>query len=212
MEKHVDRQQLSHKIIETCLAMNRLGINHGSSGNISHRYGDGMLITPTGKSFETMSASDIVFISEREEIEAGKNPSGEWHIHHAVLRVRPDQNAVIHTHGICSAVLAILNKGIPAIHFMVAAAGGHDIPCVPYATFGTRELAAHIAPVIKERDALLMQQHGLLAGGKTLAETLSLAEEVENLARIYVNLLQMTDKVPLLPDDEMDKAIRQLKP
>ncbi len=204
-------EEIARTIIDACLAMNRTGLNQGTSGNVSCRYDYGMLITPSGIAYQQMTESDIVYISADGIYGQGKIPSSEWRFHHAIYQNRPDLNAVVHNHALYSTILAIMHKGIPAIHYMIAVAGGNTIPCVPYATYGTPELSDHVAAGFRGRNAIIMQHHGMTAAGATLAKALWLAEEVENLAKLYVNLLQTGMEIPLLPDDEIDVVLGKFK-
>ena len=206
-----DRETIARSIIEACLTMNKTGLNQGTAGNISIRYQDGILITPSGIAYEQLEESDIVFISNDGVYDDGKVPSSEWRFHRAILQSRPDLNAVVHNHALNCTTLGILNKGIPAIHYMIAAAGGNTIPCTPYATYGTPELCNHVATGFMDRNAIIMQHHGMTAGGVTLAKAMWLAEEVETLAKLYVNILQTGIEAPLLSDEEINTVLERFK-
>ena len=196
------KTNLCEEIIDTCLRMNREGLNQGTSGNVSARYGKGMLITPSGRTYESLVPEDIVLVDSQGHAEPNKVPSSEWHFHLDTLKARPDVNAVVHTHAIHCTALAIKNLEIPALHYMVAAAGGSKIPCVPYATYGTEALSAHVVGGLRDHDACLMQHHGMMAVGVTLAKAYWLAQEVEVLAELYLKLLPLGE-VPVLSEDEM---------
>jgi len=199
------------EVLETALAMSRRGLSPGRSGNVSRRFRDGMLITPSGQTYASIMPADIVFVADDGSVGPGqKRPSTEWRFHLAAYRARPDIGAVIHTHSTHATVLACANKPIPAFHYMVAVAGGHDIPLVPYATFGTKELARHVAKGLKDRDACLMANHGQTSVGETCASALDLAAEVENLAEQYVKVLALGDPV-LLDEDEMERVREQFQ-
>ncbi|MBO9482084.1 L-fuculose-phosphate aldolase [Salinisphaera sp. G21_0] len=205
------RNDLSGKIIAACQEMNRSGLNQGTAGNISCRYENGMLITPSGIAYDQMEENDIVFVDNDGTYEDGKVPSSEWRFHQIIYQTRADMNAVVHNHAQFSTTLSILNKGIPAIHYMIAAAGGKDIPCVPYATYGTPELSDYVATGFTERNAILMQHHGMTAAGETLGKAIWLAEEVETLSKLYVNLLQTGLKIPTLSDEEIEVVLGKFK-
>ncbi|GAM58132.1 L-fuculose phosphate aldolase [Vibrio ishigakensis] len=162
------RKKLSEKIIKTCLEMNKLGLNQGTAGNVSVKFEDGMLITPSGIAYEKLTTDSIVFVEKNGTFEKGKIPSSEWMFHLECYKARDDINAVVHNHSINCAAVSILNKPIPAIHYMVAASGTTKIPCVPYATFGTETLSAHVSDGIKKSKAILLQHHGLIACGENL--------------------------------------------
>lgn len=158
----MERIKLAEKIISTCREMNASGLNQGTSGNVSARYTGGMLITPSGIAYSKMTPDMIVFVDDKGKPEAGKIPSSEWLIHLACYKARPELNAVIHTHAVNSTAVAIHNHSIPAIHYMVAVSGTDHIPCIPYYTFGSPELADGVSKGIRESKSLLMQHHGML--------------------------------------------------
>ncbi|EMK5831831.1 L-fuculose-phosphate aldolase [Citrobacter sedlakii] len=207
----MERTQLSREIIETCLEMTRLGLNQGTAGNVSARYQNGMLITPSGIPYERMTENMIVYVDNDGHYEDGKLPSSEWRFHLAAYQTRPDANAVVHNHAIHCTAVSILNRPIPAIHYMIAAAGGNTIPCAPYATFGTRELSGHVAVALKNRKATLLQHHGLIACEANLQKALWLAHEVEVLAQLYMSTLAVVDPVPVLSDAEIAVVLEKFK-
>ena len=201
--ERIARQQ----VLETAQAMSRQGLSPGRSGNVSRRFRDGMLITPSGMAYETLTTADIVFVeSDGSPTPGQRKPSSEWHFHLAAYRARRDRSAVVHTHSMHATVLACANRKIPPFHYMVAIAGGRDIPVVPYATFGTEALARHIAKGLRKRDACLMANHGQIALGETCAKALELAEEVEILAEQYVKVLSIGKPI-LIGDREMKTVL-----
>lgn len=180
------------EVIATAIEMSRRGLSPGRSGNVSCRHGAGMLITPTGLAYEGLQLEDIVHVAADGAVAPGQlKPSSEWQFHLAVYRTRPDLAALVHTHSLNATVLACAHRAIPAFHYMVAVAGGSDIPLVPYATFGSEALARHVAAGMAERNACLMANHGAIAGGATLAAALELAAEIEVLAEQYVKVLML---------------------
>jgi len=199
-------------VIETALAMSRSGLSPGRSGNVSCRWKSGMLITPTGMAYEEITPRDVVFVDAKGDVPAKKSrkPSSEWRFHLAAYRARPDMNAVVHTHSLNATVLACAGKPIPAFHYMVAVAGGDDIPLVPYDTFGTQELARHVAKGLFHRNACLMANHGQIAIGATLEAALELAREVEVLAEQYCKVLTLGEPI-LLKADEMARVLKRFK-
>ncbi|EPM0021966.1 L-fuculose-phosphate aldolase [Citrobacter farmeri] len=207
----MERTRLSREIIETCLEMTRLGLNQGTAGNVSARYQDGMLITPSGIPYERMTEQMIVYVDNDGKYEEGKLPSSEWRFHLAAYQTRPQANAVVHNHAIHCTAVSILNRPIPAIHYMIAAAGGNSIPCAPYATFGTRELSEHVVVALKNRKATLLQHHGLIACEENLQKALWLAHEVEVLAQLYMKTLAVVDPVPVLSDEEIAVVLEKFK-
>jgi len=199
-------------VIETALAMSRSGLSPGRSGNVSCRWGGGMLITPTGMAYEDIGPRDVVFVDAKGEVpdKKSRKPSSEWRFHLAAYQARPDMNAVVHTHSLNATVLACAHKPIPAFHYMVAVAGGNDIPLVPYDTFGTKALARHVAKGLFHRNACLMANHGQIAIGATLAAALELAREVEVLAEQYRGVLAL-GKPYLISQEEMARVLKRFK-
>ena len=207
----MERVKLAREIIATCLEMTRMGLNQGTAGNVSVRFNGGMLITPTGVPYENLTEDHIVYIDADGQHEAGKIPSSEWRFHQAVYHTRPDAGAVVHNHAVHCTAVSILNRPIPAIHYMIAAGGGNSIPCAPYATFGTRQLSEYVAIAMKDRKATLLQHHGLIACEENLQKALWLAQEVEVLARLYLTTLAIVDPVPMLDDEEIAIVLEKFK-
>ena len=207
----MERMRLSREIIETCLEMTSLGLNQGTAGNVSARYENGMLITPSGIPYERLTENMIVYVDNDGKYDKGQLPSSECRFHLAAYQTRPDANAVVHNHAVHCTAVSILNRPIPAIHYMIAAAGGNSIPCAPYATFGTRELSEHVSVALKNRKATLLQHHGLIACEANLEKALWLAHEVEVLARLYLSTLAIVDPVPVLDDEEIAIVLEKFK-
>lgn len=188
----VSEAALREAVLDTARTMSRSGLSPGRSGNVSARFGVGMLITPSGMSYEEITPHDIAFVGAGGSVRKGeRKPSSEWHFHLAAYAARPDRHAIVHTHSMHATVLACAHKPIPAFHYMVAVAGGADIPLVPYAAFGTPELAAFVVEGLQQRDACLMANHGQIAIGTTLGAALELAHEVETLAEQYAKVLAL---------------------
>jgi L-fuculose-phosphate aldolase len=185
--------------------MNRLGINQGTSGNISLRHEDGMLITPTSTPYDTMKPAQIVLMNLEGSFDAKQRPSSEWRFHCDILQARPDVNAVVHAHPPYATILAIMGLSIPPIHYMIACAGGETIRCAPYATFGTEQLSRHAVTALEDRSACLLAHHGMIAIGPSLAKAMWLAVEVETLARQYHGCLQIGTP-PLLSKAEIENV------
>ena len=199
-------------VIATAQDMSRRGLSPGRSGNVSCRVDGGMLITPTGMAYDTLAPADIVRVDETGEPAGRRKPSSEWQFHLSAYAARPDMQAMVHTHSLHATVLACAHRPIPAFHYMVAVAGGSDIPCVPYATFGTEELARHVSDGLRHRRACLMANHGQVAMGATLDAALGLASEVEVLAEQYCTLLQLgPGAVHLLDAAEMARVLERFK-
>ena len=199
-----DREK-RQSIIDACLRMNVSGINQGTSGNISLRHGDGMLITPTSTPYEAMKPEQIVYMHLDGNHDPAHHPSSEWRFHRDIFKARPEVHAIVHAHPPYSTMLAIMGMEIPPVHYMVAVAGGDTIRCAPYATFGTQELSEHAVRALEGRMACLLEHHGMIAVGPSLAKAMWLAVEVETLARQYHGCLQIGTP-PLLPKEEIEKV------
>ena len=197
-----DCRALREALIATALGMNALGINRGKSGNVSVRVDDGFLVTPSAVRYDALSADDIVAMRMDGAHAAGQRPSSEWRFHRDIFAARADVQAVVHTHSPFATTLACLDRGIPAFHYMIAVAGGDDIRCAPYATFGTQLLSDHALRALDGRRACLLSHHGMIAAAASLEETLALAAEVETLAEMYWRALQIGEP-RLLDRDEM---------
>jgi L-fuculose-phosphate aldolase len=196
-------------IIDACLRMNALGINQGTSGNISLRHDAGMLVTPTSVPYEIMQPEQIVFMGFDGSFDSSQRPSSEWRFHLDILRARPEVNAVVHAHPPYATTLAIMGREIPPVHYMVAVAGGDSIRCAPYATFGTEELSRHAVSALEDRLACLLAHHGMIAIGPSLAKAMWLAVEVETLARQYHGCLQIGTP-PLLSKAEIQNVLSRM--
>lgn len=199
------------EVLDTARAMAARGLSPGRSGNVSRRFATGMLITPSGMAYDGMQPDDIVLVAADGTVAAGqRKPSSEWRFHLAAYAARLDRDAVVHTHSMHATVLACAHRAIPAFHYMVAIAGGRDIPLVPYATFGTKALSRHVARGLRKRDACLMANHGQIAIGSTCAKALELAAEVETLAEQYVKVLAI-GRPHLLDDKEMKRVLERFR-
>jgi L-fuculose-phosphate aldolase len=203
-------QALRQQLIATARAMNVAGINQGKSGNVSVRYHDGCLITPSALAYDELEPEDIVLLDRDGRAEGRRAPSSEWSMHLAILRARPEASAVVHAHSTHATALACHGRRIPAFHYMVAVAGGADIRCAPYATFGSAELAAGAVQALEQRRACLLAHHGLVAFGDSLVAALALAVEVETLARQYWHALQLGEP-PELDASEMDRVLEKFR-
>ena len=189
------------------MKMNMLGINHGKAGNVSARSGSGFLVTPTGIAYEKLTFEDVVAMQiDRNpdgSFEGDILPSSEWRFHRDIYAARIDINAIVHTHSVHATTLAVLGRDIPAFHYMVAAAGGANIRCAPYATFGSQLLSEGALAALIDRQACLLAQHGVIACGNNLEQALALAVEIEALAKMYLDAIQTQQPIPILDDKEM---------
>lgn len=194
------------EIIDKCRYMNATGLNQGTSGNISARYKDVMLITPSAIPYDAMMPAMIASMPIARDdghFDGPLKPSVEWRFHLDILLARPDVSAVVHTHSTYATVLAIANRDIPACHYMIAAFGGNDVRCADYARYGTKELSLNALKALEGRNGCLLANHGMIAVGASLDRTMWLAEELETLAKQYFHALQIGDPV-ILTDEEID--------
>ena len=202
--------ELHKQLIETAVAMNASGINCGTSGNLSVRTDAGFLITPSGMDYKELVPENIVAMNFEGEWQGSNAPSSEWRIHRDIYRQREDALAILHAHPTFCATLACLGKPIPAFHYMVAVAGGKDIRCSPYATFGTQELSDHVLAALEDRKACLMANHGVVCIGGDLPGALALAVEVEQLAQVYYQCL-VAGEPTILDDAEMERVLEKFR-
>lgn len=197
-------------LVQAVRRLDALGLNRGSTGNVSLRHGGGMLITPTGADAATLTAEDMVFVARDGSIEGRWQPSSEWQFHSAVYALRADVLAVVHTHSTFATALACLDRPLPPFHYMVAVAGGDSVPCVPYHTFGSQALSDAVACGLADRNACLLAHHGLVACGGSLAKAMKIAIEVEALCQIYLAALAVGEPAAL-GREEMARVIEKFK-
>ena len=204
-----DELTLRRQMVDTCRKMNSTGINQGTAGNLSVRFGDGFLITPSSLPYDTMQPEDLVEMGW-DGTYVGRRPSSEWRFHRDILKARTDVNGVLHCHSLYATTVACHHKTIPAFHYMVGVMGGNTLRCAAYATFGTQALSDAALVALKDRMACLLGQHGQISLGTTLEGALWMAVEVETLSRMYAQALTLGEP-PILPDEEMDRVIAQMK-
>lgn len=202
--------ELREGIIATCREINRIGLNQGTSGNVSRRIAGGMLITPTSLPYDAMAPQDIVAMAFDGAYEGRHRPSSEWRFHRDILAARDDAAVVLHTHSVFSTTLAVHERAIPAFHYMVAVGGGNDIRCAPYACFGTQELSDRALAALDGRKACLLGHHGLIVLADSFERALWLAVEVETLAKMYVHALAIGEPARL-SDMEMAQVHEQMR-
>ncbi|MFZ1389354.1 MAG: class II aldolase/adducin family protein [Thiolinea sp.] len=207
----LEEYQLRQAIIEQCLWMNTSGLNQGSSGNISVRYQDLLIITPTAMAYEQMRPEMLAAIplNGKGEWQGSHKPSSEWRFHFDLMRARPEIGAIVHTHSTYATSLAITRRSIPAVHYMIALFGGNDVRCAEYATYGTQELSDHVLAAMQYRKACLLANHGMLVAGENLTKAMWLAAELETLAEQYYHALQLGGAV-ILTDEQMAEVHAKL--
>jgi L-fuculose-phosphate aldolase len=204
------RESLAQQVIDSCLEMNACDINQGSAGNISVRFEDGFLITPSGMAYEHLQPEHIVFVDLQGNCRDPLNPSSEWRMHRDIYAARSEAGAVLHAHSTFATALSCLRNDIPAFHYMIAVAGGSSIRCADYALFGTQELSDNMLSALKQRRACLLGTHGMICFHDNLERALWLGVEVETLAKQYWHARQAGDPV-ILSERQMDEVMQQFK-
>ena len=202
----------SHRraVIDTCLAMNALGINQGTSGNVSVRTENGFLITPSGIPYEAMRPEQVVEMDLDGTYAGDWLPSSEWRMHFDIFRARPEAGAIVHVHAPHATALSCLRLEVPAFHYMIGVAGGPTLRCADYATFGTQALSDAMLKALEGRTACLLANHGLIGFGPTLEKALWLAGEVEGLCRQYILARSIGEPV-ILDEAEMTRVLARFK-
>ena len=204
-------QKIRKDIIKFSKLLNKTNLSPLRSGNISVRYKNGFLITPSGMRYETLKSKDIVFVDLKGKYNSKKNkPSSEWHFHKDIYLNKKNANSVVHCHSKNALVLSCIRKKIPAFHYMVAVAGGIDIKCAKYATYGTSELSKNIIQVLNNRSACLIENHGQVVFSDGIDSAFELAQEVEHLSEQYLECLRI-GKPKILTNIEMNRVLKKVK-
>ena len=211
---------LRKEVIEYAKKLNSSNLSPLRSGNISIRAEqdgkEGFFITPSGIKYEQLKEESIVFLDLDENLNNDKiskkdlNPSSEWRFHQDIYIKKKDACAIVHAHSLHATAVSAHGKNIPAFHYMIALAGGDDIKCAEYATFGTKELSQNMLSALEKRKACLMSNHGQVAFGKNLEEAFELAQEVENICHQYINTIKI-GKPKILSFEEMNKILEKTK-
>jgi len=200
-------QELRQEIVAVAQAIDRAGFCPSKSGNVSARFGDGLLITPSGLPYAQTKPEDLIHLGLDGTVLGGsRKPSSEWPFHVAIYKARPDAQAIVHTHSPRATALSCTRRGIPAFHYMIALCGGADVRCAEYATFGTPELAENAVKALAGRKAVLLANHGVIALGQTLAGAHAIVAEVENLAGQYLDILAAGIEPVILDAAEMERV------
>ena len=203
--------KIKAEIIKYSKMLNSRKLSALRSGNISARYKEGFLITPSGKKYSSLKTRDIVFVSLEGKFDKKKGiPSSEWQFHQDIYKNKKEAKAIVHAHSTNATAVSTHKRGIPSFHYMVAMAGGHDIKCAKYATFGTRDLSKNILKALKGRKACLIANHGQIAFETNLSKAFELAEEVENISLQYITSLKL-GKPKILSKNEMKKVLSKAK-
>ena len=188
--------KLKLKVIKYSKKLNITNLSALRSGNISVRAREkgveGFYITPSGMKYSSLKIKDIVFVSLKGIFDKKKNkPSSEWRFHQDIYLSKIDAKAIVHAHSTCATAVSSHQKNIPAFHYMIGVAGGEDLKCTKYATFGTKQLSKNIIKALKDRSACLIANHGQVAFGDNLEKAFELAQEIENICHQYINALRI---------------------
>lgn len=200
----------AEQLLQAAQTMAQTGLNKGTSGNASIRLEDGFLITPSGVPAEQLNTGSMVYMDWQGVPEAGKKPSSEWRFHRDIFLARPEVRAVVHCHSMFATTMACMGRNVPPFHYMIAAVGGDEIRCAPYALFGTQALSDVAVTALQDRLACLLAHHGMIAIGKSLSQAMAIAVEVENLCEQYWRLLQLGEP-QLLTTAQMREVHAQFK-
>ena len=207
--------KLRSAVIKYSKKLNSTNLSALRSGNISVRARekkkDGFYITPSGAKYSSLKSKDIVFVSLKGKFDKKKGiPSSEWRFHQDIYVNKKEAKAIVHAHSTCATAVSTHQKSIPAFHYMIGVAGGEDIKCTKYATFGTRKLSKNILSALKNRLACLIGNHGQIAFGNNLDKAFELAQEVENICNQYINALRIG--IPkILSKKEMKIVLDKMK-
>ncbi|MCP4561292.1 MAG: class II aldolase [Bosea sp.] len=203
----MSEQTLREEVVAVAQAIDKAGFCPSKSGNVSARFGDGFLITPSGLPYARTKPEDLIYLALDGTVLSGsRKPSSEWPFHVAIYKARPDAQAIVHTHSPRATALSCARRGIPAFHYMIALCGGSDVRCADYATFGSPELAANAVEALEGRKAVLLANHGVIALGASLAGAHTIVAEVENLAGQYLDLLASGLEPVILDAAEMERV------
>lgn len=198
-------------VIEACRALNSTGLSNGTSGNVSVRHEDLMLISPSAVPYDALTPELVAAMDLSGDMvdqwTGPAKPSTEWRFHWKLLQTRADLSAIVHAHPPFCTALAILRQPIPACHYMIAAFGGTDVRCAGYHRFGSEELAEDVVTAMTDRTACLLANHGMVAGGLGVEQAMWRAVELETLAQQYC-LATQTGTPVILSDTEVADAAR----
>jgi L-fuculose-phosphate aldolase len=199
-----DEARLREEVAQAYCRAGELKLNELASGNVSCRFEDGMLISPTGASSESITAESVVFVGPGGQWSGGHRPSSEWQMHWAIYGAHPKARAVVHTHSDYCVALSCHNAPLPGFHYLVGVFGGDDVPCVPYSTFGGEQLARDAAEALTDRNACLLGNHGMICRAGSLASAIGLAHRLEIMCRQYILARQLGEPSRLTPAEWED--------
>ena len=209
-QSQANEQLLREQMLAAALQLDDIGLNRGSTGNLSVRVGEQWLVTPSGIAAQALTPQSMVLMGFNGEPLSPGKPSSEWHFHRDILLTRADVGAIVHTHSRFATAFSCLHREIPAFHYMIAIAGGDSIRCAPYALFGTQDLSDHAIEALRDRKACLLGNHGLIAVGTDLKRATAVAIEVESLCEQYWTALQLGEPI-ILSFEQMQSVHEKFK-
>lgn len=198
----------AEELLEAARLLEAKGLNAGTAGNCSIRVDAGFLVTPSAVPVPSLDPASMVRMDMAGDVITGGVPSSEWRFHRDIYVTYPSATAIVHTHSAYATALACLREPLPAFHYMVAKAGGHDVPCTDFSTYGTQSLSDAVVSALRDRRACLMANHGMVAHGSSMEAALGLAIDIEQLCRQYL-IARSAGTPVLLSTEQMDEAIER---
>ena len=205
-----DESEARGGVVEAARALDAQGLNRGTSGNVSRRFRDGLLITPSGVPTARMTPGDVVFMGLDGACAPGLEPSSEWRFHRDILAARAEIGAVVQAHPVHCTAFAMCGLEIPAVHYMIAAFGGPNVRCAPYAPYGTDALSRLALAALEDRACCLLANHGMIAAGATLEKAVWLAVELETLCQQYA-VARHVGTPAVLSDREIAETVERFR-
>ena len=209
-KKMTKEESIKKEIIKSCLKMEDLKLNQGKTGNISNRYKDGMIITPSAKDYKKIKSHELVYINNNGKFIGKQKPSIEWRFHLEIYKKIPGVNSVIHNHPIYGTGFSILQKKIEAYHYLIGLFGGVDVRCTKFHLPGSMDLANAIVKSLNNRKVTLIANHGVVSIGKNLGSTLYLAEQFEAMCK-QITISKVNGFPKKIPIKEMKKILIEIE-
>jgi len=206
----VDEQQLREDLVGAYRQLVEMRLMDQATGNVSCRVDGGMLISCSGATARNLTTERVVKVLDDGSWEGDVKPSSEWRMHLGIYQRREQANAILHTHSDYCVAMASNNLALPGFHYMVGTFGGSDVPCVPYSTFGTDQLASDAAEALADRAACLLGNHGMICRGSDFDVAIGHAERLEILCKHYV-LARQLGEPDLLTDEQWDEFFGRAK-
>ena len=207
---NIKEENLRKKIIDTCLKIEIKKLNQGKTGNVSHRWRNGILITPSGIDYDKLNYKDIVFVDINGKAVGERLPSSEWRFHLNIIKNRKEVDSIIHNHPVYGTGFSMLRKEIKSFHYLIGLFGGVNIRCTKFMMPGSESLSNEILISLKKRKACLIANHGVVTIGKNLDEAFYLAEQFEALCK-QITIAKINGKPKLIDEKKMTIILKKLK-